>query len=180
MDVYFDNVGVSFQSPLLRAGYILLSVKTFQGETLDIMLGRLKQGGVSIACGAISNYNAQQPSVLKSTSQHHLLTRRIQQSSTNIPPRLFPSNNDAPVDPRLHHTRLRAAFRRGDRPVHQVAAGRQAQDLRRERAGRQHAICQYPQDVVEVIRWWKYWETSHEDRLGQCSLNAWLISSNKD
>lgn len=30
------------------------------------MLGRLKQGGVSIACGAISNYNAQEPTVLKS------------------------------------------------------------------------------------------------------------------
>ncbi|KEF52507.1 uncharacterized protein A1O9_11349 [Exophiala aquamarina CBS 119918] len=54
VDVYFDNVG---------------------GQTLDIMLGRLKQGGVSIACGAISNYNAQEPTILKNYFQ--VVTMRL-------------------------------------------------------------------------------------------------------
>lgn len=45
VDVYFDNVG---------------------GETLDEMLGLMKMHGVIVACGAISGYNDQEPTVLKS------------------------------------------------------------------------------------------------------------------
>lgn len=44
-DVYFDNVG---------------------GETLDEMLALMKQNGVVVACGAISGYNDQDPTILKS------------------------------------------------------------------------------------------------------------------
>ena len=45
VDVYFDNVG---------------------GETLDEMLALMKQNGVVVACGAISGYNDQDPTVLHS------------------------------------------------------------------------------------------------------------------
>jgi NADPH-dependent curcumin reductase CurA len=50
VDIYFDNVA---------------------GETLDEMLANLKQGGVVVACGGISGYNDEEPTVLKSERFPH-------------------------------------------------------------------------------------------------------------
>jgi len=54
VDVYYDNVG---------------------GEILDMMLGRLKKHGVSIACGSIASYNSGEPTVLKNYFQ--VITMRL-------------------------------------------------------------------------------------------------------
>ncbi|ETN39786.1 uncharacterized protein HMPREF1541_06012 [Cyphellophora europaea CBS 101466] len=48
VDVYFDNVG---------------------GEILDAMLRLVKQNGIIVACGGISGYNDQEPTVLKNYMQ---------------------------------------------------------------------------------------------------------------
>lgn len=127
------------------------------------MLGRLKQGGVSIACGAISNYNAQEPTVLKSMCIFDSSLNREQITNPLILAcRLFSSDHDAPIDPRLHCAGLRATFRRSHRHLHQGVAGRQTQDLGPERAGRADEIRGYPGYLVEAVRWWEYRETCHE------------------
>jgi len=53
-DLYFDNVG---------------------GHILDLMLARLKKNGVVVACGSISGYNSQEPTVLKNYFQ--VITMRL-------------------------------------------------------------------------------------------------------
>ncbi|OAP61986.1 hypothetical protein AYL99_04189 [Fonsecaea erecta] len=54
VDIYFDNVG---------------------GHILDLMLARLKRFGVSVACGSISGYNSNEPTVLKNYFQ--VITMRL-------------------------------------------------------------------------------------------------------
>ncbi|EXJ91279.1 hypothetical protein A1O1_04389 [Capronia coronata CBS 617.96] len=54
VDVFFDNVG---------------------GHILDLMLARLKRNGVAVACGSISAYNSQEPTVLKNYFQ--VITMRL-------------------------------------------------------------------------------------------------------
>ncbi|KAK8178158.1 hypothetical protein IWX90DRAFT_44447 [Phyllosticta citrichinensis] len=54
-DVYFDNVG---------------------GEILDMMLPRMKQGGVVAVCGAISAYNSTEGQLLRNWSE--VITMRLQ------------------------------------------------------------------------------------------------------
>lgn len=87
MDVFFDNVGVSQSQalqlksiPLLKSQLDIASllcwddvlitdpVILLQGHILDLMLSRLKPRGVAVACGSISMYNSQEPTVLKSKS----------------------------------------------------------------------------------------------------------------
>ena len=52
MDIYFDNVA---------------------GHILDLMLDKVKQNGVVVACGGISAYNSTEPTVLKSKNTLHLV-----------------------------------------------------------------------------------------------------------
>lgn len=76
VDVYFDNVG---------------------GETLDEMLALMKQKGVVVACGAISGYNDQEPTVLQSKCT--LFPEGLPCADVN---RLQASHLHAIVDPWLH------------------------------------------------------------------------------
>ncbi|KAJ4503626.1 quinone oxidoreductase [Exophiala dermatitidis] len=94
VDVFFDNVGVSQSQalqlksiPLLKSQLDIASllcwddvlitdpVILLQGHILDLMLSRLKPRGVAVACGSISMYNSQEPTVLKNYFQ--VITMRL-------------------------------------------------------------------------------------------------------
>ena len=58
----------SFEEDLEKAtdGYVDLYFDNVGGHILDLMLDRIKQNGVVVACGSISGYNSSEPTVLKS------------------------------------------------------------------------------------------------------------------
>lgn len=58
----------SFEEDLEKAteGYVDIYFDNVAGHILDLMLDRVKQNGVVVACGGISAYNTAEPTVLKS------------------------------------------------------------------------------------------------------------------
>ncbi|KIX03791.1 uncharacterized protein Z518_07344 [Rhinocladiella mackenziei CBS 650.93] len=76
-DLCLNYRGPTFEQDLVKAtdGFVDIYFDNVGGHILDLMLARLKRNGVSIACGSISGYNSQEPTVLKNYFQ--IITMRL-------------------------------------------------------------------------------------------------------
>ncbi|EXJ93069.1 hypothetical protein A1O3_01625 [Capronia epimyces CBS 606.96] len=76
-DICLNYRSATFEEDLVKAtdGFVDLYFDNVGGHILDLMLARLKRNGVSVACGSISAYNSQEPTVLKNYFQ--VITMRL-------------------------------------------------------------------------------------------------------
>ncbi|KAL2414916.1 putative membrane protein [Exophiala dermatitidis] len=76
-DVCVNYRSSTFEQDLIKAtdGFVDVFFDNVGGHILDLMLSRLKPRGVAVACGSISMYNSQEPTVLKNYFQ--VITMRL-------------------------------------------------------------------------------------------------------